>query len=63
MPKIKVAIVFVLSLSVWMFFKWNTPDAPLGPTDTLVVVVSIGVVVFGVDWAIQRFRPKKEKSV
>jgi hypothetical protein len=63
MPKIKVAIVFVLSLAVWMFFKWNTPDAPLGPPETLVVVVSIGVVVFGVDWAITKFRSKGEKKV
>jgi uncharacterized membrane-anchored protein len=63
MPKIKVAIVFVLSLAVWIFFKWNTPDAPLGPPETLVVVVVIGVVVFAGEWAIKKFQSKKAKQV
>lgn len=63
MPKMKVAIVFVLSLAVWILYKWMEPEAPLGKTETLVVVVVIGAVVFAVDWAIKRFRPKKERSV
>jgi hypothetical protein len=62
MPKIKVAIVFVLSLAVWILYKWIEPDAPLDKTETLVVVVVIGAVVFAVDWAVSRFRSKKEKS-
>ena len=63
MPKIKVAIVFVLSLAVWILYKWMEPEAPLDKTETLVVVVVIGVCVFALDWAIKRFRSKKEKSV
>jgi uncharacterized membrane-anchored protein len=63
MPKIKVAIVFVLSLGVWIFYNWMEPEAPLGKTETLVVVVAIGAVVFAVDWGIKRFRSKKVKQV
>jgi uncharacterized membrane-anchored protein len=62
MPKIKVAIVFVLSLAVWIFYKWMEPEAPLDKTETLVVVVVIGTVVFAVDWAIKKFQSKKAKQ-
>jgi hypothetical protein len=59
MPKMQIAIVFVLSLGVWIFFRWRTPEAPLGPTETLVVVVVIGVAVFATDRLIRRFGRKK----
>jgi protein-S-isoprenylcysteine O-methyltransferase Ste14 len=55
MPKIEIAIVLVLSLAVWVFFKWQTPDAPLSPTEMLVVVVVIGGGVAAVRWAMRRF--------
>jgi hypothetical protein len=62
MPKAQIAIVLVLSLAVWILFKWKTPEAPLGPTETLVVVVTIGVLVYAVKWVVKRFRRKKENA-
>jgi hypothetical protein len=59
MPKLQIAIVFVLSLGVWIFFKWNTPEAPLGPTESVVVVVAIGLLVYASNWAIKRILRKK----
>ena len=59
MPKAQIAIIFVLSLGVWILFRWKTPEAPLGPTETLVVVVVVGAVVYAVDRAIKRFGRKK----
>lgn len=59
----RIAIVFVLSLAIWILFKWKEPEAPLGPTETLVVVVGIGVVVYAADWLRKRFLKKKEKPV
>jgi hypothetical protein len=63
MPKLQIAIVFVLSLGVWVLFRWKTPEAPLGPTETLVVVVVIGALVYAANRVVARFLGKKEKPV
>jgi hypothetical protein len=63
MPKLQLAIVFVLSLGVWMLFKWKTPEAPLGPTETLVVVVVIGAIVSAATWLVRRILKKREKAI
>jgi len=59
----RIAIVFALSLAVWILYKWKEPDAPLGPNETLVVVVVIGAIVFAADWLIKKILRKKEKLV
>ncbi len=48
----------VLSLLVWTVFYIMTPDAPLGPQETSVVVgVCLGLVIFGKwVWTLQRKR-------
>jgi hypothetical protein len=57
----RIAIVFVLSLAIWLLYRWKEPDAPLGATETLVVVFVVGAIVFAADWGIKKvFR--KEKS-
>jgi hypothetical protein len=56
----RIAIVFVLSLAIWVLFRWKEPEAPLGPAETLVVVVTVGVVVYAADWVLKRFLKKKE---
>jgi hypothetical protein len=63
MPKLQIAIVFVLSLGVWILFKWKTPEAPLGPTETLVVVVAIGALVSVATWLVRRILKKREKAI
>ena len=42
-----LAAVVILSLAMWTFFYVLTPDTPLGPSETAVVVGACVVVVFG----------------
>jgi hypothetical protein len=59
----RIAIIFALSLGIWILFRWKEPEAPLGATETLVVVFTVGVIVYAADWLIRRFLRKKEKLV
>jgi hypothetical protein len=58
----RIAIIFVLSLAVWILYRWKEPDAPLGPVETLVVVFVIGAVVFAASWAIKKVLTKEKAS-
>lgn len=51
-----LAAVIVLSLAMWTFFYVYTPDTPLGPSETAVVVGTCVVVVFGTRWIWSRLR-------
>jgi hypothetical protein len=45
-----LAAVVILSLAVWAMFYVLTPDAPLAPPETAVVVGASAVVVLGIRW-------------
>jgi len=47
---VALAAVVILSLAVWALFYVITPDAPLAPPETAVVVGACAVVVFGIRW-------------
>ena len=45
-----LAAVLILSLGVWALFYVLTPDAPLTPSETAVVVGASAVVVLAIRW-------------
>jgi hypothetical protein len=51
-----LAAVVILALAVWTLFYVLTPDTPLTPPETAVVVGSCAVLVFGGKWLWSRLR-------
>lgn len=51
-----LAAIVILALAIWTFFYVVTPDTPLTPPETLVVVGACAVVVFGARWLWSRLR-------
>jgi hypothetical protein len=60
---LRIAIIFIVSLAIWILFRWKEPEAPLGATETLVVVIAVSVIACGAEWLIKRFVRKSVKPV
>ena len=60
-PFISLSVIIVLSLAIWFFFYVKTPDAPLTPSETLLVVGVCAVLVFFAKWIINQIQKNTEK--
>ncbi len=54
-----LAATVILALAIWTFFYVVTPDTPLTPPETLVVVGASAVVVLAARWLWSRLRPPR----
>jgi len=60
-PFISLSVIIVLSLAIWFFFYVKTPEAPLAPSETLLVVGVCAALVFSTKWIISQIQKKAEK--
>lgn len=58
---ISLSVIIVLSLAIWFFFYIKTPDAPLTPSETFLVVGVCAALVFFAKWIISQIQKKTEK--
>jgi len=58
---ISIFSIIALSLVIWFFFYVKTPEAPLTPSETLLVVGVCAALVFFAKWIINQIQKKTEK--
>ncbi|MFQ5946404.1 MAG: hypothetical protein ACE5NC_09190 [Anaerolineae bacterium] len=57
-----LAAIIALSLGVWMLFYTLTPETPLTPPETLVIVGACAAIVLLGRWIWSRLQPRRNQD-